>query len=45
LAELIRKQAEFDAGSMTVEEVVVFSSRLERTGAVHERLGAGVLDG
>jgi 2'-5' RNA ligase len=45
LAELIRKQAEFDAGSMTVEEVVVFSSRLERTGAVHERLGAGALEG
>lgn len=45
LAKLIRRQADFDAGSMTVEEVVVFSSRLEPTGAVHERLGAGALEG
>ena len=45
LAELIDKQADFEARSMTVEEVIVFSSRLERTGAVHERLGAGALEG
>ncbi|HKD37131.1 MAG TPA: RNA 2',3'-cyclic phosphodiesterase, partial [Pirellulales bacterium] len=45
LAELIRKHAEFVAGTMTVDEVVVFSSRLEPTGAVHERLGGGALEG
>jgi 2'-5' RNA ligase len=45
LADAIRSHAEFVAGTMTVDEVVVFSSRLERTGAVHERLGAGRLEG
>jgi 2'-5' RNA ligase len=45
LADLIRKQADFSAGTMTVEEAVVFSSRLEPTGAVHERLGGGALEG
>jgi 2'-5' RNA ligase len=45
LADLLRKHAEFDAGLMTVDEVVVFSSRLERAGAVHERLGSGSLEG
>ena len=45
LAELLRKHADFDAGPMPVDEVVVFSSRLERTGAIHERLGAGPLEG
>ena len=45
LAELIRKHADFDAGTMYVDEAVVFSSRLERTGAVHERLGGGPLTG
>ena len=45
LAELLRKHADFLAGHFTVDEVVVFSSRLERSGAVHERLGAGELAG
>ncbi len=45
LAELIRKHADYVAGTMTVDEVVVFSSRLEPTGAVHERLGGGALEG
>ncbi len=45
LAELVRSHADFSAGTMAVDEVVVFSSRLERTGAVHERLGGGTLDG
>ena len=45
LAELLRKHADFDAGPMPVDEVVVFSSRLEKTGAVHERLGAAPLAG
>jgi 2'-5' RNA ligase len=45
LAELLQKHADFLAGYMSVDEVVVFSSRLERSGAVHERLGAGDLAG
>jgi 2'-5' RNA ligase len=45
LSDLIRKHADFAAGTMTVDEVVVFSSRLEPTGAVHERLGGGALEG
>jgi 2'-5' RNA ligase len=45
LADLIRKHADFDAGVMGVDEVVVFSSRLERTGAVHGRLGGAPLEG
>jgi 2'-5' RNA ligase len=45
LAELLRKHADFDAGPMPVDEVVVFSSRLEKTGAVHERLGSAPLAG
>ncbi len=45
LAELMKQHADFNAGSTPVDEVVVFSSRLERAGAVHERLGAGALAG
>ena len=45
LAELLQKHADYLAGRMSVDEVVVFSSRLERSGAVHERLGAGQLAG
>ena len=45
LADRIHDLAEFDAGTMFVNKVVVFSSRLERAGAVHERLGGGPLQG
>jgi 2'-5' RNA ligase len=45
LAELLEKHADHFAGRMSVDEVVVFSSRLEKSGAVHERLGAGELAG
>ncbi len=45
LAALLAKHADFSAGFMNVDEVVVFSSRLEKSGAVHERLGAGPLAG
>ncbi len=45
LAALVEQNSDTIAGSMPVDEVVVFSSRLERTRAVHERLGAGPLRG
>lgn len=45
LAELVRRHADFSAGEMYVDEVVVFSSQLERTGAVHTPLGHAPLAG
>ncbi|MEX0642177.1 MAG: RNA 2',3'-cyclic phosphodiesterase [Pirellulales bacterium] len=45
LAQLLKENAEFDAGTMGVDEVVVFSSRLEPEGAVHEALGRAPLMG
>jgi RNA 2',3'-cyclic 3'-phosphodiesterase len=38
LADLITKLAEFDAGSMIIDEVTVFSSTLSRGGAKYEAL-------
>lgn len=38
LAELIEKHADFDAGSMIVDEVTVFSSTLGRGGSKYEAL-------
>ena len=45
LAELVRRYADFSAGLMAVDEVVVFSSQLERSGAVHTPLGHAPLAG
>jgi 2'-5' RNA ligase len=45
LADLVRRHADFSAGMMAVDEVVVFSSQLERTGAVHTPLGHAPLAG
>jgi 2'-5' RNA ligase len=45
LAELLRRYTDFDAGMMWVSEVTLFSSRLERSGAVHTPLGHGPLGG
>ncbi|HEX3996927.1 MAG TPA: RNA 2',3'-cyclic phosphodiesterase [Pirellulales bacterium] len=45
LAELVRHHADFSAGEMYVDEIVVFSSQLERTGAVHTPLGHAPLGG
>ncbi len=45
LAELVRRHADFSAGEMYVDEVVVFSSQLKRTGAVHTPLGHAPLGG
>jgi len=45
LAELVRKHADFSAGSMSVDEVTIFSSELERSGAVHSPLGHAPLAG
>lgn len=45
LGELIEKNAQFDAGTFRVDEVLVISSRLERTGPVYEPLGRARLAG
>lgn len=45
LTDLVRRQADFSAGVMYVDEVVVFSSQLERTGAIHTPLGHAPLAG
>jgi 2'-5' RNA ligase len=45
LAELVRRHSDLSAGEMYVDEVVVFSSQLERTGAVHTPLGHAPLAG
>jgi len=43
LGEALQEYADFDAGTMHVDEVVVFSSRLEADGAVYEALGRAPL--
>jgi len=43
LGGLILEQAEFDAGSMRVDEVVAFSSQLQRSGPTYEVLGRAEL--
>ncbi|MGQ9576610.1 MAG: RNA 2',3'-cyclic phosphodiesterase [Thermoguttaceae bacterium] len=45
LARLIQQYADHRVGSMPVEQVVVFSSKLERTGAVYEALDRAQLAG
>jgi 2'-5' RNA ligase len=45
LAELIAKHADFDAGSMIVDEVTVFSSTLGRGGSKYEALARIDLNG
>jgi len=45
LAELVQRHADFSAGLMAVDEVVVFSSQLERAGAIHTPLGHAPLAG
>jgi 2'-5' RNA ligase len=45
LTELVRRHADFSAGEMYVDEVVVFSSQLEKTGAIHTPLGHAPLAG
>jgi 2'-5' RNA ligase len=45
LAELVQRHADFSAGLMAVDEVVIFSSQLERTGAIHTPLGHAPLAG
>lgn len=43
LSDLLWQHKQFSAGSLEVSEVVVFSSRLERTGPVYEALGRATL--
>lgn len=45
LTELLKKLADFDAGAMTVDEVVTFSSTLSRDGPTHEPLARAELQG
>ncbi|MEX0936577.1 MAG: RNA 2',3'-cyclic phosphodiesterase [Pirellulales bacterium] len=45
LGELLAKNADFPAGTMEVDEVVVYSSRLTRDGPEYEPLGRGPLEG
>ncbi len=39
LGRLVRQHADFDAGRLSVREVVVFSSQLTRNGPIYEALG------
>jgi 2'-5' RNA ligase len=43
LGTLVEQHAEFDAGSVAVKEVVVFSSRLTRSGPSYDELGRASL--
>jgi RNA 2',3'-cyclic 3'-phosphodiesterase len=45
LGQLVKDNADFAAGTMTIDEVTTFSSRLETTGAVHEALSRAPLEG
>lgn len=45
LGDLVRQQAGFDAGRMTVHEVTVFSSQLTPEGPIYQALGRGPLEG
>ncbi len=44
LAAAIENESEFQAGIMRVDELLIFSSRLERSGPVYEILGRAELD-
>ena len=43
LGELVEKYASFDAGSMHIDQVVVFSSRLTPRGPTYDELGRAIL--
>ena len=43
LGELVEQYANFDAGSIHIDEVVVFSSRLSSSGPSYDELGRAVL--
>jgi 2'-5' RNA ligase len=45
LAELLAQFADYEAGRMPVEEIVVFSSQLERTGPIYEAMRRAPLGG
>jgi 2'-5' RNA ligase len=45
LGNLVWRHAEFAAGRLTVQEVVVFSSQLDRAGPIYEALGRAPLGG
>ena len=45
LAEVIERNADFDAGTMDVHEAVVYSSQLQRGGPVYQVLGRATLSG
>jgi RNA 2',3'-cyclic 3'-phosphodiesterase len=43
LGDLLWQYADFNAGQLSVDELVVFSSQLERTGPIYEALGRAPL--
>ena len=43
IGELIRKYADFDIGQVTVQEAIVFSSELTRSGPIYEALSRAAL--
>ncbi|MCC6126531.1 MAG: RNA 2',3'-cyclic phosphodiesterase [Pirellulales bacterium] len=43
LTPLLRRYADFSAGKISVDRVIVFSSRLERGGPIYEKLAAAPL--
>ena len=45
LAEQLQQQADYEAGQMQVDEVAIFSSRLDRNGPEYEALGHAELKG
>ena len=45
LGRLVEQLADYEAGRMPVEELVVFSSELTRAGPVYEAMGRAALDG
>lgn len=45
LGQLLQQFTEFQAGRMPVEEVIIFSSQLQRTGPIHEAMGRAHLGG
>jgi 2'-5' RNA ligase len=45
LGDLLRRHAQYEAGWMTVSEVVVFSSTLDEDGPTYDALGRGPLAG
>ncbi len=45
LVQLLQQHAEFHAGHATVDEIILFSSRLEKDGPIYEALGRAPLGG